>query len=118
MTWNSFIGSLKNIVKAVFRGELLMRLGFDRFFWHIAYTFMLFWLIILADIMMENTFSKVEKNKEILTALKIHHSQKVVEMVSLNRISTVNRLLKEKGSDVTIPEKPASVIDAKEKDGD
>lgn len=118
MSRGGFIDSMKNAVMAFFRGELFLRLGFDRLFPHIVYTFVLFWIIILADIMMENTFSKVEKNRETLTTLKIRHSEKIVEMVSLNRISTISRLLKEKGSDVAIPQKPATRIDAKEKDGD
>ena len=118
MSWSGFVNSAKNALLAFLRGELLLRLGFDKLFLHIAYTFALFWLIILADILMENTFSKVEKNRETLTTLKIRHSEKVVEMVSLNRISTISRLLEEKGSDVAIPQKPAVRIDAKEKDGD
>lgn len=74
MRWIVFSASLKNALNAFFRGELLMRLGFDRFFLHIVYTFGLFWAMILMDMMIENTLSKVEKNKEILNELKIYHT--------------------------------------------
>lgn len=115
MNWVSISASLKNAMNAFFRGELLMRLGCDRIFMHIAYTFMLFWAMILLDMMIENTLSKVEKNKDVLTDLKIYHTEKMIQLVSLDRITTMERLLKEKGSDVTLPEQPALKLDTKEK---
>lgn len=105
--------TLKNFFSEFLKGTLILRV--DKYFPHILYTFALFWLMIILNIFIEGTLSKVEKNREQLAALKIYHSQKIVEMVSLNRVSTVERLLKEKGSDVTLPEKPAAKIAAKEK---
>ncbi|MCI5989893.1 MAG: hypothetical protein SOY98_03965 [Candidatus Cryptobacteroides sp.] len=115
MNFRSFSASLRNIIDAFFRGELLMRIGADKYFPHIAYTFMLFWVMILMDMMIENTLGKVEKNREVLTSLKIYHSQKVVELVSIDRVTTVERLLKDKGSAVGLPEKPAYRLGVKEK---
>ena len=115
MNFKAAGASLKNAFYAFLRGELLMRLGCDKAFPHILYTFMLFWIAILMNIMVENTMSKVEKNKEILTDLKIYHTEKMVQLVSLDRITRTNKLLEDKGSAVTFPEKPATRIDAKEK---
>ena len=106
--------SIKNAFKAFLRGELLMRLGCDRFFPHILYTFLLFWIGILLNIMVENTMSKVEKNKEILTDLKIYHTEKTVQMAGMRRITKTDKMLENKGSNVTFPTKPATRIDAKE----
>lgn len=115
MKWIAFSASLKNALNAFFRGELLMRLGFDRFFLHIVYTFGLFWAMIILDMMIENTLSKVEKNKETLSDMKIYYTEKMVQLVSMDRITTIERLLEEKGSDVTFPEEPAIRLDTKDR---
>ena len=52
----------------------------------------------------------MEKNKAELETLKIYHSHMTGEIVELNRISTVEKMLNEAGSDVRIPEKPADRI--------
>ena len=48
-----------------------------------------------------------EKNKTRIEALKIFKAQKTCEIVSLDRISTVEAMLEELGSDIKQPEKPA-----------
>ena len=52
----------------------------------------------------------VEKNNAKLETLKIYHSHMTGEIVELNRLSTVEQMLRDAGSDVSIPEKPADVI--------
>jgi hypothetical protein len=42
--------------------------------------------------------------------MKIYHAQKTVEVVSLDRISTVEDLLQKSGSDVELPVRPADRI--------
>ena len=101
--------SIKNAFNAFLRGELLMRLGCDSFFPHILYTFLLFWIGILLNIMVGNTMSK-----EILTDLKIYHTEKTVQMAGMRRITKTDKMLENKGSNVTFPTKPATRIDAKE----
>lgn len=102
---------LLNSVKAILQGEFLVRTRCDKFFLHIIYTFFLFWSMIWISMKVENTLVAVEKNKKTLNDMKIYHAQKTVQLVSLNRISVVNSLLQEKGSDVTLPQKPADRID-------
>ena len=92
------------------KGEFLLRLNVGRYFIHIAYTFLLFGLIIWISLMIETTMSKVEKNKAVLKELEIVHSQKVFEVVNVSRRSSVDELLSGMGSKVTEPEKPASVV--------
>lgn len=106
--------TLKNAFNAFIRGELLLRPAFNDKFIHIVYTFILFWALILLSIMVENTLSKIEKNKEILTDLQIYHTEKMVQLVSIGRITRTEAMLKDKGSDVSFPQKPASRIDAKD----
>lgn len=103
-----FIQILKNCLTAILRGEFLMRV--DRYFVHILWTFLLFWGMILSSMVVQKTLVRVEKNKKELTDLKIYHAQKTVELARLGRITTVERLLEENGSDVTLPDKPADII--------
>lgn len=102
--------AVRNGANAIVHGELLLRLKVERYFLHILYLFLLLWMVILLDMRVEKTMAKVEKNKETLSEMKIYHAQKTVQMVSLNRISTVQSMLEEKGSNVTLPEKPAVKI--------
>jgi hypothetical protein len=51
-----------------------------------------------------------EKNKTTLETLKIFKAQKVCEIVSLDRISTVETMLEELGSDIKQPDKPADIL--------
>jgi hypothetical protein len=53
---------------------------------------------------------RVETNKKVIENLKIDHANKTCEIVSLTRISTVEKILKETGSTVETPKKPADII--------
>jgi hypothetical protein len=59
---------------------------------------------------MEQTLTVVEKNKEELETLRIYHAQKTCEYVGLDRISTIEDMLRNAGSEVKAPEKPADII--------
>ena len=99
-----------NSFRAVLKGEFLLRLNVGRYFIHIAYTFLLFGMIIWISLMVETTMSKVEKNKLTLKELEIVHSQKVFEVVNVSRRSSVEQMLGEMGSKVTEAEKPATTV--------
>ena len=103
--------AIKNTIMAILKGELLLRMRLDKYFIHIAYTFLLVWLIILYSMMVQNTLAKVESNRSAVNDLKIFHAQKTVKLVSLGRLQTVEKLLKEQGSEITLPEKPANKLD-------
>ena len=99
-----------NSIGAIFRGEFLIRLRFDRYFMHIIYLFFLAVLIIWIKLEIEQTMATMEDNKEILEDYKIYHAQKTCELVSIDRLSTVQEMLKNAGSQLTIPDKPADKI--------
>lgn len=69
------------------------------------------WMMIWISIKVENTLVAVEKNKVILNDMKIYNAQKTVQLVSLNRITKVEKLLKDNASEVTFPVKPADKFD-------
>lgn len=105
------IGSIiKNVVKSIVSGDILVRMRLHKFFPYIIYIFLLGWLNIWISYKAEQTMVQVEKNKKELESLKIYHAQKTCEYVSLDRISTVESMLEEKQSDVKAPVKPADII--------
>jgi len=110
MSIADFLKAGKNILMSIIHGDLMMKLKLDKYFPHIIYTFFLMFVSIWLGLKIQNTMVKVEKNKDILTDMKIYHAQKTVQLVGLNRMSTVDDLLRDKGSDVTMPEVPANKI--------
>lgn len=110
MSWKRIWEVTKNGFVAILHGELLLRMRFDKYFPHIIYTFFLLWMMIWLSMKIENTMVKVEKNKTTLNDMKIYHAQKTVEVVSLDRITTVEDMLEKIGSDVELPVKPADRI--------
>ena len=111
--WSDIGTWIKNSVQAIIKGQFLMRLGFNKYFIHIIYTFFLFWVSIWLSLQIEKTLTKVEENQKRLDDMEIYHAQKVVEMVGLNRLTTVRNLLQEKGSQVDMPQQPAVTIKKK-----
>lgn len=88
----------------------MLRFHVNRYFIHIIYTFFLFWVSIWLSLKIEKTLTKVEDNRKTLEDMEIYHAQKTVELVRLGRMSVVQEMLEEKGSDVAVPEKPAERI--------
>ena len=107
---SGFISSVKGILKSIISGDILLRLRVDKLFPFILYAFALGWISILMSYKMEQTLSIVEKNSKEMETLKIYHAQKTCEYVGLDRLSTVEAMLKEAGSEGKAPEKPADII--------
>ncbi|MBO5500072.1 MAG: hypothetical protein J5990_11880 [Bacteroidales bacterium] len=98
------------ILKAIISGDILLLMGVHRLFPYILYVFILGWVSIWMSYKAEQTMTLVERNKKELETLKIHHAQKTCEYVGLDRISTIEAMLEEKGSEVKAPVKPADII--------
>lgn len=101
---------LANSLGAMLRGEFLLRLNIGRYFIHIVYAFFLFAMVIWISLMIESTMTKVERGKAELRELEIVHTQKVFDLVSLSKRSSVRNLLEQKGSKVTEPTEPATLL--------
>ena len=102
--------ALVNSFVAIVQGQFLLRLKVDKVFLQVAWTFFLFAMFILFGLGVDVTLSKVERNKKELQELEILHTQKRYELITLNRRSTVSQLLRENGSPVAEPEKPAATL--------
>ena len=103
--------AIVNSVVAILKGQFLLRLKVDKYFLQVAWTFFLFAMFILFGLGVDVTLSKVEDNKKQLQELEILHTQKRYELITLGRRSTVTRLLKDCGSEVTEPVKPATILE-------
>ena len=77
---------------------------------HILYLFILAWVSIWLSLKVDKTLTRVEENKVDLRDLEIYHAEKEAELVRLHSASTTAKRLKQLGSDVTLPEKPAVKI--------
>lgn len=115
MKLRDFGKKLKDFVIDSLRGELPVRLGAVKYFLSYTALFLMVWLMILIKIGIEGTFGRVEKNKAVLNELKIYHTEKMVQLAKMGRMSTASELLKGKNSTVGFPVKPADRLDAKEK---
>ena len=100
-------GTLKNIIVAIFRGELLLHLKVDRYFLHIIYVFILIVAATWISLKVDLTLVKEENNKRRLEDLEIYYAEQTDRLVSEGRLSTVESNLQKLGSPVQIPGKPA-----------
>ena len=107
---NRIVHAIKEFFIALGRGDLLTRLRVDRLLPYILYLFVLGCISIWMSYHAEQTMLKVQKNNEIIRTLKIYNAQKTYELVGLDRIATVEKMLEEAGSQVKAPEKPADVL--------
>ena len=105
--WKKTGSVLKEVLKAIGHGDILLRLRVDKFFPHILYAFVLSMVSIFLSYKAEQTMVIREKNKDTIETLRIYCAQKTSDIVSLNRSSTVETMLEDLGSDLRQPEKPA-----------
>ena len=108
--WKAIGNAFIEILKSIGRGDILIRMQVHRLFPYILYTFAIAWFSIWLSYKAEKTMYRVEVNKKTIENLKIDNANKTCEIVSLTRISTVENMLEEAGSDVKPPVKPADII--------
>ena len=101
---------LKESFTAILHGQFLLRLNIGRYFIHIVYTFFLFGMLIWFSLVVDNTLAKVEKNQAAIKEYEIEHADLEFQLRSLNRRAALLEMLKESGSKVAEPEKPATIL--------
>ena len=108
--WKKIGSAIVETIKAIGYGDILLRLRVDKSLPYILYAFGLAMMSILMSYMAEQTMLRMEKNKATLETLKIHHGKKTCDIVSLDRLSTVETMLEGLGSEVKPPQKPADIL--------
>jgi hypothetical protein len=107
---NSGRASVKTVFKSILSGDILLLMRVDRILPYILFLFILGWVNIFLNYTIEQTMVKVEKNKDILEDLRNEHADKTYKFVAAGTKSNTIDMLKNAGSEVTIPEKPATII--------
>ena len=102
--------AIRNTLKAIRSGELLLRIRADKYYMHIMYLFLLMWMTILLSLQVDKTLSRVGDNKVALERLRIHHAEKEAALVKLHSASAAEIRLKELGSQARLPQEPATVV--------
>ena len=110
INWKGILKGFIETLKSIGRGDILIRMQVHKLFPYILYMFLIAWISIWLSYKVEKTMYRVEVNKKIIENLKIDHANKTCEIVSLTRISTVESMLEDAGSNVKAPEKPADRI--------
>ncbi|MBR4774756.1 MAG: hypothetical protein IK008_01495 [Bacteroidales bacterium] len=105
--------SVRNALRAIREGELLLRLRADKYLVHILYLFILMWVTIFLGIQVDKTLIRVKENNEELEKLRIYRTEKEAELVKLHSASAAQKRLKELGSEATLPTEPTSIIKTK-----
>ncbi len=98
---------LGNLVKAIAKGELMLRLNIGQYFIHVIWMFFLITMFIWFNLGVDNTLAEVEKNKLTLKELQTQNSALEFRLKSINRRSTLEEMLRQSGSEVQEPENAA-----------
>ena len=108
--WKAIGKAIGAFIVSLGRGDLLLRMRVDKALPYILYAFLLGCISIWMSYKTEQTMLKVQKNNETLKTLKIHNAQMTYELVELDRLSTVESMLEDMGSNVKAPGKPADIL--------
>ena len=104
------MSKIGRLFHSIASGEFLLTLGLDRYIIHVIYTFLLFMATIWIGIQIEKTFIKVESNKAVINELKVESNKLNFQLEQMNNSNTLEQRLKQMGSDLRYPEKPATRI--------
>jgi hypothetical protein len=110
------MAKVKNITRKFvnfFSGDFILNRKLDRHVWFMVYIFVLFSILITWSLTVESALVKVRKNEKTIEALNIARDQRSVELLSLDRRSTLEELLKKNHSTLKAPETPAVILEEK-----
>ena len=113
MSFHSTWTAVRNVFRALRNGEFLLRIRADKYYMHIMYLFLLMWITILLSLQVDKTLSKAGDNQAVIDQLRIHHAEKEAALVKLHSASAAETRLRELGTDLTLPQEPATVIKKK-----
>ena len=105
--------SVKTVFKSILSGDILLLMRVDRALPYIIFLFVLGWVNIFLNYSIEQTRAKVEKNKKVMEYYRNDYANKTYEFVKAGKISNIKIMLEKAGSDVTSPERPATIIKRK-----
>lgn len=110
MSVKNFWLSVRNFLRALRNGDLLLHVRADKYYIHVMYVFLLMWVSILLSLQVDKTLTKAGANKAAIEELRIHHTESEAALVKVKSASATEARLKRLGSEVKMPAEPATVI--------
>ncbi len=101
---------LKQCFRSIIHGKFLLQMNVEKYMIHIVLVFFLFAMAILFSFGVDNTLARMERNRHTIEELEIRRSKLEFELKTINRRAEVISILKEQGSKVGEPEKPATIL--------
>ena len=102
--------SVMTVIKALLNGKILLLLGVDRLLPYILFLFILGWVNIFLNYLIEQTLSKVHKCDEVLEQKQKDYVLMEYEYVKSGKKTSIDEMLKSMNSEVTMPQKAATTI--------
>ena len=102
--------TLRNILKAVINGSLMLQLHLDKHFIKVIVCMGMCLLTIWISLLIDNTMMKVKRNNDTLKEQQKELSRKAYQRRELTRRSTIELRLENMGSEIRKPEKPAKEL--------
>ena len=96
-----------------FSGDFILTRGLDKHIWFAVCIFVLFSILITWSLTVESALVKVRKNEKTIEALNIAKDQRAIELLSIDRRSTLEELLRKNHSTLKAPETPATILEEK-----
>lgn len=102
-----------NSVKAIFKGEFLLRLRIGDYFLHIAWCFCIVALTIWMSLLIDNTLTEVEKGKAIISRQEREIAEREFTLASMMNRRQIKISLEEMGSRLEEPKQRAVLLEYK-----
>lgn len=102
-----------NSIKAIFKGEFLLRLRIGDYFLHIAWCFCIVALTIWMSLLIDNTLTKVEKGKAVISRLDNEIAEREFTLASMMNRRQIRISLEEAGSKLEEPKQRAVALEYK-----
>lgn len=102
--------AIRDAVLTIARGDILIKMGVHRCLPHIFFAFAVCVVSIVLSYYADRTARTREETRRELEQEKIIYSGKYLEMVSLYRYTTVEKMLEDRGSELRPLMEPATVL--------
>lgn len=103
--------SVLNSILDIAKGDIIEKKNLGRFLPHVMIVAVAFCIFMGAQYIIEKTLIEKEKAVDALEETMLRHSQKNIELVSLGRMSTVEKMLQENNINIGRAEKPAQYVE-------
>lgn len=99
-----------NFIVDLLNGDLLLRLRADKMLPYILVIFAMAISLIFIKLEIDKTLLRCDRARAELENIRIEYAKKSCELISLEKLSTIESMLESQGINIGIPSKPADRI--------